>query len=253
VAILLVLQLLAGLGAGIPAGFLSRWVYLILLFPVLAGLWLGFWGLLGVLLGRVKNRWVGLAGAVLGATACVTALHLAIYAQAQSDPAPEVGRFLAHLEDRARGGITLNLGPGGPPLLHLGYLATWLYWILEWCVIACLGYLGTRLLADQPLCSACGAWKERYRFGPIQAPDDEAVRSLREGQLNALLAAAKPTKEGNLLIVAWGCPHCGATASVEVELAEVPRAGQAERKLAGAAYTGAALDALAQFTRPVLS
>jgi hypothetical protein len=72
---------LAGVALGALVGFVKQWFYLVVLFPLLAGAAVGGVGLVGLRLGKMRNRWLaGLAG-VLAALVCVLAIHYVGYFQ----------------------------------------------------------------------------------------------------------------------------------------------------------------------------
>lgn len=87
--LLLLASLLAGMVLGVLAGFVSRWIYLILIFPVLIGLGVGAAGYLAIRVGKVRNVTLGSMSGLLGGFFAMVSMHYLGYQIYRIDEPPD--------------------------------------------------------------------------------------------------------------------------------------------------------------------
>lgn len=220
------LFLLVGLGiAGIVLGvitfYVSKFFYLILLFPMLIGLALGGLGGLLVKKGKVRAPWIaGLTGLLAGILAMLT-VHFLDYRQfldaREADPflknvgkqgrdllvalAPAADRemvkrelavenFFDYMDYSAHVGVSIKKAGGNDKGMNLGYIGTYIYWAVEALIVAGIVFSMTRKPAHEPFCPLTNEWKVP-RCGdnfavPTEVGIDQTTQALKEGALGQL-------------------------------------------------------------------
>jgi hypothetical protein len=253
----------AALGLGYAASWVGRWVYIVLLFPFLVGIVLGFFGAVGVYVGRVRSTFLaGLAG-LFGGCLALFAMHYFDYerALARKDkpvpakkvaapaaPADRPAGFWDHLDRQARKGIPVQFRR-----IHftLGYVATYLYWLVEVAIVSGLAMAILIGCAADPFCTECSTWKTKRALGTVALSPDEALRIFSAGEI-VRLADHEPSA-GEIHLTAWACPTCGPEAPVDVKLDQVTKNAKNEdetRSLAFLTYPGAVLPVLESLFAP---
>jgi hypothetical protein len=278
------LEALAGVVLGLLSAFIGHWFYLVLLFPLLVGLGLGCAGLLGVGLGKVRNPLIaGLAG-VLGACVASATGQLFEYVGFLADraanrqqieavaawqpapvpgppvagPAPDevqdararlaVDGFFGFVDFSARRGVTISrAGSFNDKGMNLGHVGSYIYWGVEFLIMAAVAFAIMRKAATDPFCTACRSWKKDHRLGSLRPPAEEAADALRAGKLGRLDDHDPSTrKKGDLRLHVAVCPNCHDDSPIDVRLVRVTQVqGRDQQKvLAHVTYPGEALAAL---------
>jgi hypothetical protein len=277
---LLALSMVAGVGLGWLASFIGQWFYLILVFPIAIGLVLGFVGVLGIKLGKVRKPLLGgVAGFFGGCVAMVGMQYfdylrfereelprirdelireMRVHRPARGQPVPEptldevrqaigVENFFDYVDSVAEQGVKLTrAGRGGG--INLGYVGTYIYWAVELLIVAGLAFLIGASAASEPFCQECNLWKESKKLGTFQAPPGQpptAVAEVLTSGAVGRLAEFQPAPEGgNLLLTAAVCPHCRSAGYVDVKLEHITVNSKNEtqtNQLAHVTYPGAVL------------
>lgn len=214
----------AGILMGVVTHYISRFIYLILVFPMLIGFAVGGVGALLVKWGKVRSPWVsGGAGLLAGILAMMTVHYLDYRAFLddredfiQQDPvlknAGKGGRkllialggepafkrrmavesFPDYIEFAAHEGVTIKHGAGNNNGggLNLGYYGTYIYWLVETLIVAGIVFGMTRKPAQEPFCTLTNEWKSAKCgdnfFVPIEVGSATAATALKEGELGRL-------------------------------------------------------------------
>jgi hypothetical protein len=231
--------MLTGAVLGYVAHFVNDLFWLILVFPLLIGLFVGAVGVRIVKSARIRNPMVGAAAGLAGGLFAMLCTHYFDYKQfadqaiaanpdvaqvialspeekeeviRSSDEPDELRAFFAAFDSfsgymnlSAREGVSIsNHGGKG---INLGYYGTWIYWIVEVLVVAGITLAMVRGETKNPYCVHCGQWKTPSTLGSFGDPAG-ALQALGRGDL-AGLVAAKPTAILNdTVLYAHGCATC---------------------------------------------
>src|SRR5262249_53278076 len=235
-ALLLGVFLVAGTVLGIIAFYVSKMIWLVMIFPVLIGAILGGIGIWVVR--RHKIRHPALAGVAgfLGGFSAMLAMHYAEYLYFRSQVRPVIAPFLQLPEDvrealRAAGpraqpfkmyesffgfmdgaaeqGVEIKSTRGGGKETNLGYVGSWIYWGLEVLIIAGISFAMVRSKASEPFCTDCGTWKNRVQVAALGVTGDRLDQVVRDGEPWTVLkdGSQPPEREAADLYVDV-CPHC---------------------------------------------
>lgn len=264
-----------GIAIGWLASFIGQWFYLIVLFPLAMGFGLI---MVGVYVGHLtKMRSPGLAVllGLVGAGVTLLAMHYFNYQRflqerqellrvgALFDKLPAVPKdgkmaeavqflkqakavnsFFSYLDMEATQGITIGSRGGG---LNIGYVGTWIYWVVELAVVAVMATLGLVGGAAAPFCSACNEWKEERQLGTLQGKGSDVAVFLTNGDIEQLHDHYPAPAGGSLVLKAAICPNCRTDSPIAVKLEEVTKnaKGEEEKKeLIHLTYPGEALPEL---------
>jgi len=282
-ALLLGIFLGAGTVLGIIAFYVSKMIWLVMVFPVLIGAILGGIGIWVVK--RHKIRHPALAGVAgfLGGCLAMLAMHYAEYLEFRSQVQPIVAPFLQLPDDmrealRAAGpraqplkmyesffgfmdgaaeiGVEIKSTRGGGKETNLGYVGSWIYWGLEVLIIAGISFAMVRSKASEPFCTDCGTWKNRVQIAAMGVTGDRLDQTVRDGEPWAVLKDGSPPPEREAAdLYVDVCPHCQEKAPFEVQT--VRRMWNKKREIKGVknyarvTYPSEALPVLlAQFQPP---
>lgn len=255
----------SGLVLGGIAGFISRWFYLIILFPAGIGLGLAGAGYFAGRLAKMRNLALAfLAGLFAGALAMGT-MHFVEYrhfvsvrdeavagvpaaALAAADPKVQeiraVNSFPAYLNFAAKEGVRIGRRGGG---INLGYWGTWIYWSLELLGVTVLAMLGTIGGALQPFCKRCDSWKDEKDLGRLSGDPERAKALVEKGRLDELREHSPGDVDGALVLTISWCRTCHDRCPVDVKLQSVSHNDKGEEQkseLTHQTYPGEALEEL---------
>ncbi len=212
--IMITAAVVGGLGAGVITYFVSRELYLILLFPILLGLLCGWIAALAVQIGRVRAPLVAGMFGVLMALILYGTYRYAdyywgfrgdqkgqiedIYGQKINDDQyqqfedmaleEEVGAtgFVGYTKLTAREGITITRAPRSTGSgLTLKGVILYIYWVSEIGLMAYIAAAGPYRRARRPFSEQTGEWYgEAQRVGTIPAGSVSAfVERMQQGRL----------------------------------------------------------------------
>ena len=241
----LALTLGGGLAAAVLVGFLAsvigQWFYLVILFPCLIGLALGGVGMAFIKAGKLRNPlFAGIAAALSGIMAMGT-MHYVNYQRFVDtmakalDVAPaeveEHFSFAKYIDSMATEGVTLSRAAHNDKGMNLGYVGSYIYWLVEMAVVAGIAWAMMRTTASAPFCVGCNSWKNERRVAMITVPaEDLAVRAVQEGEAVSLLSCAEPIKAEGLLLKTAVCPHCGADGEVDISLERLTKNSKGQQQ-----------------------
>jgi hypothetical protein len=280
VVLMLGIECSAGLLLGLLSGFIGHWFYLVLLFPILIGGGLGGVGILGIRLGRVRNPLVGgLIGFLGGCVASTSAMFVQYLffleqrserraeleteanwrpnlslTQAPGDPhlARQVLRvksFFGYIDFEARQGVTITSSSGSSTDkgMNLGYVGSYIYWGVEFLIMAGMAFFIMRKGTMRPYCRACQTWKKDCAVGSLRGRTEDVVAAVEDGKLD-VLEEHEPTvkKSGDLRLHVAVCPNCRDESPVDVRLVQMVKVqGRDQPKdLTQVTYPGKALETL---------
>ncbi len=181
-------SILSGVTIGGIAGFISLWVYLIVLFPAVMGLF-GIGAMsIAIRQGKVRNPAIATVFGGLTGLIIFTSIHAVKYQQfkqlASESITQEAGRlndsqmsqvidrylqqqtgstgFVGYVKYEAKLGVTIiKAGTKGG---NIGEMGTWIYWITELGVVSVWIAMSAYSSAKEPFCENCNQWyggKER--------------------------------------------------------------------------------------------
>lgn len=211
--LLLVGLSIAGILLGVATYFVSKLIYLILVFPLFIGIGLGAVGAFLVKAGKVRTPWLaGVAGLLAGILAMTTQHYLTYRSfMAEIDPVRQeikdnlnqippaeraqiqriiaVDSFPSFIDYQAHEGVSINRARGGnnDKGINLGYIGTYIYWGIETLIVAGIVLVATRKTALEPFCSVTNEWKTP-RCGdnfmvPMELGIQPVAEALKEGAL----------------------------------------------------------------------
>ncbi len=264
------LVLLIGLGAaGIAMGalayFVSQWFYLILLFPFVIGMVIGGVGMVLVKAGKVRAPWLaGIAGLLAGILAMLTA-HFLEYrhfmdemnnnrgmAQLNLLVAPKeekenirrmiaVKSFPDFIDAQAHAGVSIKRAAGNDKGMNLGYIGSYIYWLVEMAIVAGVVFAMTKKPAREPFCTASNEWKTERCGDNFAVPQelgvDAVVSAVREGAVGKLAELKQVARESTnatipVRIYVYASPQHSDITPVDVKLNQfvTNKNGQQEEK-----------------------
>lgn len=192
--------------AGAAFHFVGRYFYLILLFPLLWGMGVGFAAAVGVRAGKCRNPMIGVAAGVLSAVLSygiyqvldnvhIKSVFVEAYAkEVKADPGdPRLGEiydeylkerhggtgFKAQLDARAEMGMNISRSGSGsskdkkPMITGMGM---YVYWGIELVLIAGMSLLFPLGAARECFCEKCLEWYEKQEVSGIDGGKVEDAR-----------------------------------------------------------------------------
>lgn len=249
--------LVAGVAAGWLASFIGQWFYLILIFPFVMGLIVAAAGAMGVKFGMVRSPLLAGLGGFLGGMAAILSMHYFEYQRALNDLEKLNPGFRAEWEKEHKGfkdyiNIQANQGVrigrvGRGNGMNLGYIGSYIYWLLEMLLVAGIGFAGMLGAASDPYCEGCRSWKQSRALGRIAIPRDAALEAIQSGAIVQLAETDFADAAGTLVITVSECKQCGQESTIEVKLEEVTKDAKGKestKQLAHVTYPGHALPVL---------
>lgn len=235
--------LAAAVLAGLLAGFIGQWFYLVILFPAAIGLVLGGVGMAFIRAGKLRNPFLAGIAAVLSGIMAMGTMHYFAYQRALSEVAEKENlprdqlenevSFAQFMDIRATQGVTISRAAAhNDKGMNLGYVGSYIYWLLEMAGVAGIAWGMMRKEAANPFCVTCNSWKEERPLALLVVPDEnEAVRAVNEGDAVALLACPRSTQAQGHLLQTAVCPHCAAEGEVDISLARVTKNAKGEQEM----------------------
>jgi len=130
----------------------------------------------------------------------------------------QVESFTDFVDLAAEEGVTINSSRGGNGKgMNLGYVGSYIYWIVELGIIAGLAVMMMRGAAAEPFCQTCQEWKGWRMLGRVDLAAPAQV-ALETGNLNELRALNPMPYVGDHNVSASVCPNCGIESPVEMKL-----------------------------------
>jgi hypothetical protein len=254
---LLVAMLVVSAATGYVAHFIAQWLYLIVLFPLVIGFAVGATGIAATKWFKIRSPLVGGAVGLVCGIAAMFCMHYCDYLTVRSEfnemseetravfqlPTAEfesaiadsskedtqslrlarelmnAESFASFMDFQARQGVelkkTASSSKGG---INLGYVGSYIYWLLEMGIVAFIVSRMVRRQAAEPFCGRCGQWRRPRTMGYVRAQSDQAVAHLVRGDLAAaggLLSKDSPTE---VAVVAYTCPMCQGAGEVDVKV-----------------------------------
>jgi len=262
-------MLVAGAGIGFAAHWVSQLFYLIILFPILIGLFLGAVGMRLVKFANLRNPLLGGLAGFVGGVSAMTMMHYFDYQKFRRDVvnnAPDVAdvarmpagqregeypqfenpagarelveayaSFPGFMNFEARQGVEIKSTRGSSSSakpLNLGFVGSYIYWVVELLIVAGITFAMVRGQTREPFCAECSLWKSFRRLGAFAGEPDAALAGVTSGDVSALAAAKPGALSGPLELHVAECANCRrAGASVKLEQLTTNHKGQLERKV----------------------
>lgn len=252
--------LFAGGAMGWGASFISQWFYLILLFPVFIGAVLGL--VVGRTLKAGKVRNLAVAGVIgfVGGVVAMGAMHYFDFQRFESDVQAEFAEATAedveavaarweeivaadaqyaaltgesalpsdlpsYLRFMATEGVQITGRAGSSTGFNLGFVGSYIYWILEVLVVAGFTVFIARKLISVPFCVRANDWKAEQALGPFHASGRRVADALQRGDIGAVTAGLADASKGrdSLRMTLFTSPRFADTEPLEAKLEDVTR------------------------------
>jgi hypothetical protein len=249
------LTILGAVLAGSLAGWVSKWFYLVLLFPGGIGVLVGLAGAAGASWGKLRNRGLAMFLGIDGACVALAVVHYVMFRHFLAElektmPGAAELRFswpalVSFIDQSAVAGVEI-IDRGNKPM-NLGYYGSYIYWLLEIVLVAVIAGAIIASRAAEPFCTACQSWKTVRPLGRIQVPRDVALEVITSGELGRLAGHNVGVGPGRLSLEAAVCSDCGSAATVDISFKEVTvdnKGTEKLTKLAHVTYPGEALPVL---------
>lgn len=251
--------LAAAIFVGFVASFIGQWFYLVLLFPVFIGLALGGIGTAFIKAGKLRNPLLaGIAAGLSGVMAMAT-MHYVDYQRFLDEMAKgitiEVGKgaeaitidrselakhisFANYIDMMATQGVTISRAAHNDKGMNLGYIGSYIYWLVEMAVVAGMAWAIMRKTASAPFCVECNSWKNEHPLVMVTVPTESmAVQAIQEGDVLKLLSCAGPIQTEGLLLKTAICPHCRAEGEVDISLDRLTKNSKGQQQTTTVART----------------
>lgn len=128
----------------------------------------------------------------------------------ESDPsrvaAKNVHSFIAYVDWAAHQGVELGSSRGTGSSTNLGYTGTYIYWIFESLIVACVCVLMTYTRAGKPYCTGCDSWMQETELVSLGCDAKAASKAIASGDLHRLPTMFAANKETS--IVLFSCNSC---------------------------------------------
>lgn len=279
----------ASIGLGALVHFIGQWIYLVVLFPIVIGFFLGGLGAYLIKAGKVRSPLMASLAGLVAALLCFFTQQYLDYRQFLKErdmerlefkailqeneqfqkiikkikgdkdfndalAAMKVEGFPEYIDFRARMGVTIKK-------LNLGYYGTYIYWIVELLIITGIVFSMVRKTAREPFCPLTHAWKTERCGTQFQIPVELGVEAiaaaLQEGAIGKISEVKQQTEQaatGNMIpmrLYVYASPQHAEPCTLEVCLVSIHTSqNQAEEKeLAIVTYPAQALAALETLCR----
>ena len=237
------LMMLAGLVAagliGVLASVIGQVFYLIILFPIVIGLGVGFPMAFAGKLAKVHSVPVAtLVGLWCGVVAMFVMHFTDFLLFAAGLPAGVDLSFLDFMDLQATAGVEIGRTGKG---INLGYTGSVVYWLIEVGVVALIvAGLGVAQ-AESPFCVPCEQWKSAQVYGPFFADEAAAKAHVEAGRVGEL--ARLPEADDTLKLTVAVCPECRSDQEIDVKLLKIKKTkdGVSASDVCHVTYPGEAL------------
>lgn len=259
--LLLLASLVTGLVLGILAGIVSRWLYLILVFPALIGAGVGGAGYLAIRQGKVRNVVLGTMSGLLGGFFAMLSMHYLGYMEFESgmpqnpqeraflralgDMSPEElekirdirPEFVHKFQDPAiRARLQVDDFPsymhaqavGGVTISRASSstdkgmnLGYWGSWIFWIVEVVVVAGLAVAIQSLAARQPFCRRCQTWKESRVLGAIPEEDLPALQEGNLPHFAGPPPPEVKSLILVTANLCPHCQKESPVDLFLARL--------------------------------
>ena len=242
--ILIVALLVGAIALGWLASFIGQWFYLVFFFPIGLGFGLVLVGVAVAGLAKMRNIALGaLLGLIAGVLTMVTMHFFDYWRTTAGVPGAASVTFLQYMDRQATEGVVIGSRGGG---FNLGYVGSWVYWIVEMLIVAGISLLGMAGSAMNPFCVKCDRWKDERKLGTVDHDNPDLIKGyFTEGDLESLREFIPLTSiPGRFHFTAHVCPNCRHREAIVVKLEDKTSDGQGQEsttELAQLTFPGAAL------------
>lgn len=148
--------------------------------------------------------------------------------------AANVRNMLDYMNYAAQQGVELKSTSGSSKTrgMNLGFVGSYIYWVIEVLIVAGMTYALVRSSAAEPYCAKCGKWKQAKVLGTMGGNVEALVAAAKTGDLRAVGAAKGTDPTGPLQVTAACCDGCVGDGAVDVklELLSVDAHGKEQKK-----------------------
>jgi hypothetical protein len=260
----MILALLITLALAIAVGrilsWVLQWLYIVLLFPFLAGMAVGGFGVFAIQVAKVRNALFASLVGLFAGFLCMAAMHYTDYERFQNTmelkpkrkivvgvrikPGDENLGFLEYVDRKAEKGVVIRIF-GWP--WNLGYYGSYFYWGLETLLAAWAARAMMATSTRAPFCKICLRWKVEHKLARLNLAPETAEDTVKRGELVRLADRWSPGSTGPIYLTIWSCPSCREYSTVDVRLVDIRPNAQGipqPRLLVFATYPGEALPIL---------
>lgn len=175
--------------------------------------------------------------------------YLQIAAELRNDPLSlqylQIDTLQEFLDAQAEEGVEIGRGARGGGNINLGYYGSYIYWLLEACLVGGFAFGIMRGSASEPYGSTCMQWKPQGVPG-LYAHPEAVVAALQTGRLERF-AITDLVDQPVARITHFPCATCGDEAPVDVTVEQLTRNKKGEvaiKKLAKLTFPAGSLEAL---------
>ena len=246
---------LVGATLGFVAHWVSQWFYLVFIFPIVIGFAVGFAGGRTIKSNKLRNPALGgLAGFVAGVFAMVTMHYMdyhstksyvsqaseevqAFLVQAGSSEQVDwseeeataylaglagsvtaTENFLSYLNAVANEGVTIGRASSSGDGINLGFIGSWIYWIVEILVVAFVVFAVLKDSTAAPFCVECDEWKPGDFLGSLSGEHNELHHAIRTGDVAQCSQASPSTNVGCFNLYRVQCSHAEHGCEIRAEV-----------------------------------
>ena len=126
----------------------------------------------------------------------------------------------AFMDFQAEQGVELKRAGSGDKTkgINLGYVGSWIYWVVEILLVAFLTYSVVKGRASEPFCRRCQQWKQQRVLGSVGTDVQGAAGALRSGDLARIRKHGSGIPDKSTEVIAYVCPRCDSAGEVDVKL-----------------------------------
>lgn len=120
-------------------------------------------------------------------------------------------------------------GGGG---INLGYVGSYIYWLVEMGVVCLMSWALLKNATSQPFCRKCQQWRKGSVIGYVNSDAEKAVGYLTTGDLAGLAPLVSKHKSSATSVTAYACPKCGQQGEVDLKVERIVevKKGKTEKK-----------------------
>jgi hypothetical protein len=157
----------------------------------------------------------------------------------------EAKSLFGYIDVEAQAGVTVSRGGSG---FNLGYIGTYIYWLVELGIISALAFFMVGEAVQVPFCTRCNEWKQEVALGGVEPPAMDASQFVASGDLEKLKELGlNSDTTGTFPITLSSCSRCGEQSTTHLKLQQVTINDKGERAntvLSHTTYPGEAIPAI---------
>ncbi|MGE0432152.1 MAG: hypothetical protein AB7K09_10095 [Planctomycetota bacterium] len=221
----LLMTMAGGAFVGGLLGVLADAAYIVVVFPIIAGILLGTVGVFAVWFGHLRNPTIAATIGIIGGIVVVVVMHVVVHSRRVALDADQnrVSRDIVTFLVEEAEGPGIGALRRARPMLPLHVTGTWAARLADLVIICLIAMLLMRSQASEPYDPLVKMWKMRREVGLIHGTGQQVVGAFLSGRLDRV-AALQHDRGQPVRVFAWGAAIHEPASTVEVELHQ-PEAG----------------------------